>query len=192
MQDAENQDVTEKEEIQEQTQQGLTREEISLFIQAETNKAISAFKDEQQKQQKKEQQKQKPLSQMDEASRNEAEKEEEIEDLKEQLAKYKLANTKAEVSKVLANRDIDPNFVDFIVLDDDIEENIKRVDTFDKLLKNVLKKDRAVYLRGTPSKNTQTAFSNGLSKEDFKKMSIQQLQGLYEQDKNLYFELTQQ
>ena len=39
----------------------------------------------------------------------------ELNELEEELNKYKLSNTKAEIAKVLGNRGLDPNLVDFIV-----------------------------------------------------------------------------
>lgn len=192
----EKETLQENEEIREAEQKGddaqeksITREGIAQLIQAEAEKLIAKhLQEERQKTEKLD--KQKSLSQLGEAAKEKSEQEIRIELLEEQLAQYKLANTKAEVSKVLADRDLDANLVDLVVVSDDAEECIKRVDMLDKIFKKMIQKDRASYLKSDPPKSSQGATKGAFTREEFKRLSLDQQQKLYEQDRALYLELT--
>lgn len=185
----ENEERKETEQkTEEVAEKPMTHEEIAQLVQAEAEKLMAKHLQEQK--QKTEKPKPKTLGQLANVSKEKSEQEIRIELLEEQLAQYKLANTKAEVSKVLSDRDLDANLVDLVVVSDDAEECIKRVDMLDKIFKKMIQKDRASYLKSDPPKSSQGATKGAFTREEFKRLSLDQQQKLYEQDRALYLELT--
>ena len=170
----------------------FTQEEVIKLIQSESDKRVSQALATQQKKYEKEIAKQKTLSGLDEAARAKVENEQKIADLEEQLQQYKIASTKAEISKVLGNRGLDVNLVDFVVSSDDTDECLEKIETLDRIFKAMVKKEVDSRLKangGTPKAST-IGLDGQITKEEFKRMSIKEQQALYINNKALYDELS--
>lgn len=178
--------TTEKEELQEE-KSTYTKEEAFALAQTEAQKALKGQKEKYKKELEK--QKKLSLSGMDEEARQKAAQEQRIAELEEQLAEYKLVTTKAEISKILSNRGLDANLVDFVVTTDDTEECMEKIETLEKIIKNIVKKQVDARLKTTSPKNGSGETSGVVTAELFKKMSIAEQNLLYEQNKDLYMEL---
>lgn len=167
------------------------RKDMLALIRSEADLKITAALKEQKKEFERElkKQKQQPIKGAEQESAEEHEQT--IVELQEQLALYKLANTKAEISKVLSNRGLDVNLVDFVVNTDDIAECIPKVDALEKLFKDAVKKEVSERLKSSPPKSA-AATPSGITREAFMRMSVSKQQELYETNKDLYLELTKQ
>lgn len=180
--------ATEQEQGQEQEVKTYTQDEVLKLIQSESDKRVSEALKTQQKKFEKELNKQKSLVGLDEQARLKAEQEQRISDLQEELSKYKLANTKAEISKVLNNRGLDANLVDFVVTSEDTDECLEKIETLDKIFKAMLKKEIDSRLKSNSPKNSIGLDSN-ITKEQFQKMTLAEQSALAKNNKALYDEL---
>lgn len=188
MEELNNNVATEQEQGQEQEVKTYTQDEVLKLIQSESDKRVSEALKTQQRKFEKELNKQKSLVGLDEQARLKAEQEQRISDLQEELSKYKLANTKAEISKVLNNRGLDANLVDFVVTSEDTDECLEKIETLDKIFKAMLKKEIDSRLKSNSPKNSIGLDSN-ITKEQFQKMTLAEQSALAKNNKALYDEL---
>lgn len=166
----------------------FTQDEVVKLIQSEADKRVSQALATQQKKFEKELVKQKSLIGLDEQARAKAESEQKIADLEEQLQQYKLANTKAEISKVLSNRGLDANLVDFIVTTDDTDECLGKIETLDRIFKAMVKKEIDTRLKSNSPKNS-VGLEGNITKEQFRNMSLSEQAALAANNRTLYDEL---
>ena len=152
----------------------FTQDEVVKLIQSEADKRVS--------------QAQKSLRGLDKQARAKAESEQKIADLEEQLQQYKLANTKAEISKVLSNRGLDANLVDFIVTTDDTDECLGKIETLDRIFKAMVKKEIDTRLKSNSPKNS-VGLEGNITKEQFRNMSLSEQAALAANNRTLYDEL---
>lgn len=169
-------------------QKTYTQDEVLKLIQSEADKRVTEALKTQQKKYEKELNKQKSLVGLDEDARAKAEAEQKIADLQEELNKYMLANTKAEISKVLNNRGLDANLVDFVVTTDDTDECLEKIETLDKIFKAMLKKEIDSRLKTSSPKNS-VGLDGNITREQFMKMSLAEQATLATNNKSLYEEL---
>ena len=163
----------------EEGQQGLTKEDVTKLI-AEALKGIEKDK------------KKKGLEGLDAEQRKQAETSQAIQDLQEELSKYKLANTKAEISKVLNSRGLDAGFADFIVTSDDEEECLEKINSLEKLFKKAVKSevDKRLKNIGGKIKGSEGSTDYGtITKEQFKRMSVSEQNEIFTNNRELYMEL---
>lgn len=172
--------------------ENYTKEELLQLLQSETDKRVQQALKTQQKKYEKEIKNQKSLIGLDEESRTQAEKDQRISDLEEELGKYRLSNTKAEISKVLNNRGLDANLVDFVVTTDDTDECLERIEALDKIFKAMLKKEVDARLRTNSStpKGSTVGLDGTVTRESFAKMSLAEQAALATNNRQLYDELT--
>ena len=188
MEELNNNVATEQEQGQEQEVKTYTQDEVLKLIQSESDKRVTEALKTQRVKFEKELNKQKSLVGLDEQARLKAEQEQRISDLQEELTKYKLANTKAEISKVLNNRGLDANLVDFVVTSEDTDECLEKIETLDKIFKAMLKKEIDSRLKSNSPKNSIGLDSN-ITKEQFQKMTLAEQSALAKNNKTLYDEL---
>lgn len=189
MEENENINVNEETEQQEQEkqQESFTREDVDRLISLAYEKAEKKLS----KKYEKEINRQKSLVGLDEESRAKAEKEQRINELEEELNKYKLSNTKAEIAKVLGNRGLDPNLVDFIVTSDDTDECMEKIESLDKIFKNMVKKEVDARLKtNSYTPKSSLGLDGSITREQFTKMSLSEQATLAKNNKQLYDELT--
>lgn len=185
-----NQNVNVNTEDNQEENKSYTQEEVLALIQSEADKRVTDALKKQEKKYQKEILKQKSLVGLDEESRAKAEADQKIVDLEEQLTQYRLSATKAEIAKVLSNRNLDANLVDFVVTSSDEDECLEKIETLDKIFKAMLKKDRESNLRGNTPKST-VGLDGSITKEQFKKMGIAEQSQLATNNPELYKQLTQ-
>ena len=179
---------------QEQTKEkeSYTKEEVLQLLQSETDKRVAQALKTQQKKYEKELNKQKGLVGLDEEARAKAEKDQRIADLEEEVSKYRLANTKAEIAKVLNNRGLDANLVDFVVTTDDTDECLEKIDALDRIFKAMVKKEVDTKLKGMADvpKNSSVGLDGNITKEQFLSMSLSERAALAANNKELYDKLS--
>ena len=171
---------------------GYTKDEVLQLIQSESDKRVQQALKTQQKKHEKELSKQKSLVGRDPEAREEIEKDQRISELEEMLSEFKLSNTKAEISKVLNNRGLDANLVDFVVTTDDAEECLEKIETLDKIFKAMLKKEVDARLKAgaTTPKSSAAGLVGNITREQFAKMPLTEQAKVAKNNRQLYDELT--
>jgi hypothetical protein len=162
-----------------------TQDEVLALLQSETDKRVTqALKTQQKKYEK-----QLSLSKLDGDERAKAEKDNRIAELEEQLAQFTIERNKSELKSVLSGRGLSAEFADILLISDDIEASQANIDKLDKLFKAAVKAEVEKRLAGnTPRGNSNTTTAE-LTKEDAKKMSIAEIQKLYNENRELYNKL---
>ena len=159
-------------------------EEVAKLIQAEadrrTNQALAK--------QKKEYEKKLSLSSLDEQQRKEAEAQMKIEELQEQLAQFQIEKNRSELKSVLGSRGLSAEFADLINITDDLEESQKNIDTLDRIFKEAVKAEVEKRLAGNSPKGSGGQ-SQPMTKEDFLKLPMHEMQRLMDSNKEFYTNL---
>lgn len=161
-----------------------TQEEVMALLQSEADKRVSQALAKQAKKYEK----QLSLSGLDEQQRAQAEKDMKIAELEEKLKEFNVMQTKNEITKVLSARGLNPQFADLINIGEDIEEAQQRIDLLDKLFKAQVKSEVEKRI-STTSPQSGSVKTEGLTKEEFNKMSIAEQTQLYKENKELYMAL---
>lgn len=160
----------------------ITPEELDNKIQ----QAIYKNSQNEKKKYEKELAKQKSLIGLDDKERLEAEKT----DLMEQLEEYKLTNIKLDTVKVLEKRGLSAELLDILVTSTDIEIVQANIEKLDKAFKKAVNDEVAKKINSTGTKNSNNSNNNGITKEQFRKMSIAEQTNLFNTDKELYIQLS--
>ena len=170
----EEMNVNVNESNEEQEVKTYTQEEVMELLQKEADKRVTEALKKQEKKYQKEMAKQKSLVGLDEEARAKAEKEQRIADLEEQLMKYKLANTKSEIAKVLNNRGLDANLVEFVVTSDDTDECLAKIEQLDKIVKKMVKAEVEKKLPNYTTAPKMSIASEGMTKEKLASLDYEQ------------------
>jgi len=160
----------------------ITQEELDRRIQ----QAIYKNSLNEKKKYEKELEKQKSLIGLDEKQRLEEEKKQ----LEEQLAEYKLTNIKLDTVKVLEKRGLSADLVDLVVTSTDIEEVQANIEKLDKALKKAVSEEVSKRVGSTTTKNSNNSNNGNVTREQFLKMSIAQQTELFNNNPELYKQLT--
>lgn len=163
-----------------------TAEEVAKLIQSEadrrTNQALAK--------QKKEYEKKMSLSNLDEQQRKDAEQQMKIAELEEQLAAFQIEKNRSELKSVLSSRGLSAEFADIIAINDDIEASQSNIDKLDKLFKAAVKSEVEKRLAGNAPRGNGSGAPAEITKETFKKMSLNELTKLMETNPELYDKLS--
>ena len=161
-----------------------TQEEVLKLIQAESDKRVSAaLKSAEKKWQKK-----MSLSQLDDEAREKAEKDDKIAELEQQLAQFQIEKNKSELKSVLGSRGLSAEFADILSISDDLEESQANIDKLDKLFKQAVKSEVEKRLAGNSPKGSGGQ-SQPMTKEDFLKLPMHEMQRLMDSNKEFYTNL---
>ena len=161
-----------------------TQEEVLKLIQAESDKRVSAaLKSAEKKWQKK-----MSLSQLDDEAREKAEKDDKIAELEQQLAQFQIEKNKSELKSVLGSRGLSAEFADILSISDDLEESQANIDKLDKLFKAAVKAEVEKRLAGNSPKGSGGQ-SQPMTKEDFLKLPMHEMQRLMDSNKEFYTNL---
>ena len=180
-----NTGVTENENNENQQEtKTYSAEEVAKLIQAEadrrTNQALAK--------QKKEYEKKLSLSSLDEQQRKEAEAQIKIEELQSQLAEFQIEKNRSELKSVLGSRGLSAEFADILSISDDLEESQANIDKLDKLFKAAVKAEVEKRLVGNSPKGSGGQ-SQPMTKEDFLKLPMHEMQRLMDSNKEFYTNL---
>ena len=169
----------------EPTPKTYTEEEVQALLQKEGDRRVTeALKKAERRQQDKEREAAK-LSKMDEIERGRYENEKRKAELDAREAQLRCDENRAAASNILAKDQIDIAGVDLVV-DGDAEVMNERI----KLLRKVVATAKAQMLAGNSPKKAPEQ-KEGLTKEDFHKMTVAEMQALYDRDPELYKKLKQ-
>lgn len=171
-----------------ETNKTYTESEVAEMLQRETDRRVTAALKKQQAQFKTELAEAEKLRGMDEAQRKDYEYNQKVAELEQREREFNLAQNKLEASKVLANRGLPIEFVDYIVADD-ADTMLENINVFDKAFKAAVA-DAVSKKIAAPTPKNGSVQQKGLSRDEFKKLSLSQQAELYRTNPTLYKELT--
>ena len=166
-----------------------TQEEVDKLLQAEADRRVTeALKkaDKKKQQEVKEAQKLAAMNEQEKYEYQLKQREEAIIAKEKELA---LAENKNEASKILAEKGISLSLVDFVVAED--ADTMKaNIDLLDKAFKASVKAEVEKRIgSNSPKRNVEA--DKGITKEDFKKMNLRDLNNLYKNNPELYKQLNE-
>lgn len=168
-------------------QQTFTREEVEALIQKESDKRVSqALATAERKNQAKLREAEK-LAQMNESERYEFELQKREQAIAEKEHQLLLAENRAEASKILAEKGLSQSFLDFVISETADEMN-EKISTIDRAFKTSVKLEVEKRLGSSTPKSATTPVGN-ITKEQFSKLTLSQLQELKNNDRELYNQL---
>ena len=161
-----------------------TQEEVIALLQREGDKRVSQALAKQKKQYEK----QISLSKLDGDEREKAEKDAKIQELEEKLSAFEQEKNRSELKSVLASRGLSAEFADIVLITNDLEESQANIDKLDKLFKAAVKAEVEKRLAGNTPKGNGV-IPTEITREDAKKMSIQELNDLAVKQPELFNKL---
>ena len=164
-----------------------TEQEVAELLQREGDRRVTSALKKQQKQFESKIAEAEKLRGMDEAQRQQYEFEQKVKELEAREKEFNLAQNKA--SKVLANRNLPVEFVDYIVAED-ADTMLENINIFEKAFKAAVA-DAVNKKIASPTPKSGSVKQTGITKEEFKKMNLAQQAEIYKTNPALYKELTQ-
>ena len=166
-----------------------TEQEVAELLQREGDRRVTSALKKQQKQFESKIAEAEKLRGMDEAQRQQYEFEQKVKELEARAKEFNLAQNKLEASKVLANRNLPVEFVDYIVAED-ADTMLENINIFEKAFKAAVA-DAVNKKIASPTPKSGSVKQTGITKEEFKKMNLAQQAEIYKTNPALYKELTQ-
>ena len=128
------------------------------------------------------------LRNMDEAQRREYEFNQKVAELEEKEREFAIAQNKLEATKVLSNRGLPVEFVDYIVADD-ADTMMENITVFERAFKSAVA-DEVARKIATPTPKTGTAKQTGMTRDEFRKLNTAQQAEIYRTNPELYKQMT--
>ena len=165
-----------------------TKEEVEALLQKESDRRVTeALKKQERKNAEKLKESEK-LARMNESEKYEYQLEQREKAIAEKERQLALAENKNEASKILAEKGLSLQLVDFVVAED-AEEMDNRIKLLDKAFKQSVKAEVEKRLSSTTPKKALED-EGALTKETFKKLSMKEQQELYTSNPELFKQLT--
>lgn len=161
-----------------------TEEEVQALLQKEADRRVSSALKKQQKEFETKMAEAEKLKSMDESQRRDYEYNQKLQELEQRERDFTVAQNKLEATKVLANRELPIEFVDYVVADD-AETMMDNITRFEKLFKACVA-DAVSRKISSPTPKTGAMVQTGMTKADFKKLSIAQRASLQQSNPELY------
>lgn len=161
-----------------------SQEEVDALLQAETDRRVTAALKKAEKRNAEKLKEAQKLAQMSEAEKFEYELSQREKAIAEKERELALAENKAEASKILADKGISLQLVDFVVAEtaEDMKANI---DLLDSAFKASVKAEVEKRLASSAPKKSLPR-SEAITKEQFMKMSISELTELKNNNPEIY------
>ena len=176
-----NEAGTPEEEVTEKT---YTQSELDALLQAETDRRVTAALKKAEKKNAEKLREAQKLAQMNETEKYEYELQQREAAIVEKERELALAENKAEASKILAEKGISLQLIDFVVAEsaEDMKANI---DLLEKAFKQSVKDEVNKRLAGTAPKKG-LPLDKTITREDFMKMTVDELMDLKKNNPELY------
>ena len=165
-----------------------TQEEVDKLLQQETDRRVTSALKKQQQKFENERAEAEKLRDMDEAQKKEYEFQKRVAELEAKEKEFALTQNKLSASKVLADRGLPVQFVDYIVAEDaeTMMTNINDLKKAWKAAHAVGRKDRLA----APAPKGSSVSQTGMTKEQFAKLTVSQQAELYKTNPELYKQMT--
>lgn len=177
------------EQVTENQEKTYTEAEVQAMLQKEGDRRVTAALKKQQATFETKMAEAEKLRNMDEQQRKDYEYDQKVKQLEERERDFNLAQNKLEATKVLSNRGLPVEFVDYIVAED-ADTMLENINTFEKAFKAAVA-DAVTKKIASPSPKDSSVKQTGLTREEFSKMSLAQQAELYRTNPALYKEMTQ-
>lgn len=165
-----------------------TESEVQALLQREGDRRVSSALKKQQKEFEKKTAEADKLRDMDESQRKEYEYTQRLQELENKEREFAIAQNKLEATKVMANRELPIEFVDYIVAED-AETMMENITTFERLFKGAVA-DAVAKKIASPAPKTGSAKQTGMTKDEFRKLSVAQQSEIYRTNPELYKQMT--
>lgn len=165
-----------------------TESEVQALLQREGDRRVSSALKKQQKEFERQTAEADKLRDMDESQRKEYEYTQRLQELENKEREFAIAQNKLEATKVMANRELPIEFVDYIVAED-AETMMENITTFERLFKGAVA-DAVAKKIASPAPKTGTAKQTGMTKEEFRKLSVAQQTEIFRSNPELYKQMT--
>ena len=165
-----------------------TESEVQALLQREGDRRVSSALKKQQKEFEKKTAEADKLRDMDESQRKEYEYTQRLQELENKEREFAVAQNKLEATKVMANRELPIEFVDYIVAED-AETMMENITTFERLFKGAVA-DAVAKKIASPAPKTGSAKQTGMTKDEFRKLSVAQQSEIYRTNPELYKQMT--
>ena len=165
-----------------------TESEVQAMLQREADRRVSSALNKQKKEFEKQVAESEKLKAMDENQRKEYEYSQKLQELENREKEFNIAQNKLEATKVMANRGLPIEFVDYIVAEN-AETMMENITIFERAFKSAVA-DAVAERVASPAPKTGSAKQAGLTKESFRKLSLAQQTEIYRTNPELYRQLT--
>ena len=165
-----------------------TESEVQALLQREGDRRVSSALKKQQKEFERQTAEADKLRDMDESQRKEYEYTQRLQELENKEREFAIAQNKLEATKVMANRELPIEFVDYIVAED-AETMMENITTFERLFKGAVA-DAVAKKIASPAPKTGSAKQTGMTKEEFRKLSVAQQTEIFRSNPELYKQMT--
>lgn len=176
-------------EVGKENAKTYTEEEVQALLQREADRRVSSALKKQQKEFEIKMAEADRLKAMDDNQRKEYEYNQKLQELEQREKDFAVAQNKLEATKVMANRGLPVEFVDYIVAED-AETMLENINVFERAFKSAVS-DAVSKKISNPSPKQGAAQQTGMTREDFKKLNISQQAELYRTNPKLYEQMVQ-
>ena len=165
-----------------------TESEVQALLQSESDRRVSSALKKQQKEFETKMAEAEKLKAMDENQRKEYEYTQKLQELEQREREFTVAQNKLEATKVLANRELPIEFVDYIVAED-ADTMMENINTFERAFKAAVA-DAVAKKIASPAPKAGSVKQTGMTKEEFRKLSVAQQSELFRTNPELYKQMT--
>jgi hypothetical protein len=171
----------------EATAKTYTEEEVQILLQKEADRRVSSALKKQQKDFENKMAEAERLKTMDEAQRKDYEYNQKLQELEQREKDFAITQNKLEATKVMANRGLPIEFVDYLVADD-ADTMLENINQFERMFKAAVS-DMVAKKISAPSPKNGVTQQSGMTRDDFKKLTISQQAEIYRTNPKLYEQL---
>lgn len=165
-----------------------TESEVQALLQREADRRVTNALKKQQKEFETKQAEAEKLRAMDENQRKEYEYAQKLQELEQREREFTVAQNKLEATKVLANRELPIEFVDYIVAED-ADTMMENINVFERAFKAAVA-DAVAKKIASPAPKNGSVKQTGMTKEEFRKLSVAQQSELFRTNPELYNQMT--
>ena len=165
-----------------------TESEVQALLQRESDRRVTSALKKQKEELEHKQAEAEKLRAMDEDQRKEYQYAQKLQELEQREKDFNIAQNKLEATKVLANRELPIEFVDYIVAED-ADTMMENINVFERTFKAAVA-DAVTKKIAQPAPKSGSVKQTGLTKEEFKKMSIAQHSEIFRSNPELYKQMT--
>ena len=170
------------------TEKTYTEAEVQALLQSEADRRVSSALKKQQKEFETKMAEAEKLKAMDENQRKEYEYTQKLQELEQREREFTVAQNKLEATKVLANRELPIEFVDYIVAED-ADTMMENINTFERAFKAAVA-DAVAKKIASPAPKGGSVKQTGMTKEEFRKLTVAQQSELFRTNPELYRQMT--
>ena len=165
-----------------------TESEVQALLQSESDRRVSSALKKQQKEFETKMAEAEKLKAMDENQRKEYEYTQKLQELEQREREFTVAQNKLEATKVLANRELPIEFVDYIVAED-ADTMMENINTFERAFKAAVA-DAVAKKIASPAPKGGSVKQTCITKKEFRKLSVAQQSELFRTNPKLYRQMT--